>query len=221
MRQPLSSVFIAAFLFVGMVVNGSAAFAVVSEAYDLPKVVAVEPRAFNPRHDISANLGFLPIDAFYKGVTYGVSYTHSYTSLWSWEIVNAGLSSKFDTNLKKDLINSFNVRPAGILDHISWYALSSAVYTPIYSKHLLFNEKLIYGSLSFVAGGGVYGFSGGDMAPAFGGGAILRVFHTPKYSSKFDARLYYHLGSKKSSDMVVMLSYGFSFELGDNQPFER
>ncbi len=197
------------------------AFGVPDEAFDRPQVVAVEPRAFNPRYDITANLGFLPIDAFYKGLTYGVSYTQSYTSLWSWEIVNANYSSKMDTNLKKDLLSNFNVRPQGILDHVQWFALSNVVYTPIYSKNLLFNQRILYGSTSLVLGGGMVGFSEGDVVPALGGGVIIRAFHSEKYSSKFDFRSYMHFGQGKSSDVILMITYGLSFELGNNKPLAR
>lgn len=196
-------------------------YAAPTEAFDTPQVVAVEPRSFNPRYDVTGQLSVLPLDAFYKGIAAGVSYTQAYTSSWSWEIINANFNSKSDTNLKQDLINNFGVRPKGILDYITWYGTTSAVYTPIYSKNLLYNRDILFGSMSFVFSGGMVGFSGGDTAPMFGLGGILRVFHSPRYSSKFDFRLYQHLASNKSSDMVMLITYGLSFELGDNQPMEK
>lgn len=186
-------------------------------AYDLPKVVAVEPRAFNPRYDVTAYLGVLPIDAFWKGISTGFSYTQGFKSAWNWEVINANLSFKSDTNLKRDLVENFNVRPQGILDHITWFATTSAVYTPIYSKNLLANSALMHGSFSGVVGAGGVGFSNGDIAPIAGGGIILRAFHNARLSSKLDGRLYYHFAQKKSSDMLLVLSYGLSFELGDNR----
>lgn len=213
--------FIFSIAFIALVIVESKTNAATPEiAYELPKLVAVEPKAFNPHYDVTANFGILPIDAFYKGIAAGVSYTHSYNSAWQWEILNANINFKSDTNLKTDLIDVFQVRPAGILDYISWYTTSNAIYTPIYSKNLLFNRELLYGSFSFVMGGGTVGFNSGDIAPMLGGGLILRAFHSATKSSKLDLRIYQHFASSKSSDQVLILSYGLSFELGDNKPWQ-
>lgn len=212
-RQHDVQVLVGIFVLIILFYSGSLR-AAPSEAFDAPKVVAVEPRMFSPQHDVTAQLSILPLDAFYKGFAAGVSYTYSGSSAWSWEIVNANLNSKSDTNLKRDLTEKFNVRPQGILDHVTWYGTTNAIYTPIYSKNLLFNKDLLYGSSSFVFGGGMVGFSGGDTAALLGGGAIIRVFHSPRRSSKFDFRLYMHTASGKSSDMILLLTYGLSFELG-------
>lgn len=195
-------------------------WAVPQNIYDSPKIVAVEPRTYNPKYDLTAQLSVLPLDAFYKGFAMGVNYTHSMSSAWSWEVVNFNVNSKSDTGLRQDLIDNFAAAPKGYLDHIAWYATTSAVYTPIYSKNLLFNDQILYGSFSFVASGGFVTFASGDTAPLFGGGVILRVFHSPKYSSKFDGRLYAHTSSGKSSDLVMMITYGLSFEFGDHLPWQ-
>lgn len=207
-------------LFLTLIFSQLAAAEAPELAYQMPKLVAVEPKAYNPHYDITANVSILPIDAFYKGIAMGVSYTHSYNPAWQWEVINANLNFKSDTNLKTDLIDVFHVRPTGILDHITWYAVTNAVYTPIYSKNLLYNRELLYGSFSFVFGGGTVGFDSGDIAPMLGGGLILRAFHSPKLSSKLDFRMYQHLATGKSSDQVLILAYGLSFELGDNKPWQ-
>ncbi len=195
-------------------------YSVRDEFFDKPKVVAVEPKIYNPKYDLTGQFSILPLDAFYKGYALGVSYTHSQSSSWAWEVVNFNLNSKSDTGLKQDLINNFSVRPQGILDHISLYGVTSAIYTPIYSKNLLFNEKILYGSFSFALSGGLASFSGGDMAPLIGGGFILRSFHSKTYSSKFDFRIYKHMASGKSSDLVMTLTYGLSYEFGEHAPWK-
>jgi outer membrane beta-barrel protein len=186
---------------------------------EMPKIVAVEPRLYNPRYDITAQFSILPIDAFYKGYALGVSYTQSLRSDWSWEIANLSFNSKSDTGLVQKL-QSFNVAPKGFLDPISWYLTSSAIYTPIYSKNLLFNESIMHGNFSFLISGGLVSFSSKDTSPMLGGGAIYRVFHSNKYSSKFDLRLYTHLAQEKSSDLIMLVTYGLSFELGDNSAWD-
>lgn len=196
----------------------SAGAAAPDAAYDRPRIVAVEPRAFNPHYDVTGQVGVLPIDAFYKGVLVGASYTQSFNSAWSWEVINGALSFRSDTNLKRDL-EALAVRPDNLLDYIVWYATTSAIYTPVYSKNLLANSKLLYGSFSAVMSAGGVAFASGDVSPMVGGGLILRAFHSPRMSSKLDGRLYYHFAQGKSSDMVMTLIYGLSFELGDNKPW--
>lgn len=195
-------------------------YAVPVKIYDSPKIVAVEPRLYNPRQDLSAQVGVLPLDAFYKGYTLGVSYTQSYSSAWSWEIANINLSSKSDTALRQDLLTNFQAAPKGYLDYINMFATTSAIYTPIYSKNLLFNDKILYGCFSFLASAGLVSFASGDTAPLLGGGVIFRTYHSPKYSSKFDGRIYAHMGSGKSSDLIMAISYGLSFEFGNHAPWE-
>ncbi|MBX2986984.1 MAG: hypothetical protein KF802_03715 [Bdellovibrionaceae bacterium] len=202
-----------------LLVPGLVHAAAPDQVFDAPQVVAVEPRAYNPHYDVTGMLSILPLDAFYKGFAAGVSYTQSYTSSWSWEIINANYSSKSDTSLKNDLMENWKVRPQGLLEHITWYASTSAIYTPIYSKNLLFNSSLLYGSFSFVGSGGMVNFSGGETVPMIGTGLILRAFHSERMSSKLDMRVHYHMSKGRSSDLIMVIAYGLSFELGDNKPW--
>jgi outer membrane beta-barrel protein len=191
--------------------------ALVADPYELPKIVAVENKKFNPQYDVTAHLGILPIDAFYKALTVGVSYTHSFRSYLSWEVLNAEYAFPQDTNLKNDLLTHFSVRPAGILDNIDYYGVTSLIYTPIYSKHLLFNDRVVHGEFSFLASTGLAKFSSGDSAVMYGGGIILRFFKSQALSFKLDGRLYGHNGKNKSSDLILSIQFGFSFEFGDAQ----
>jgi hypothetical protein len=89
------------------------------------------------------------------------------------------------------------------------------VYTPIYSKNLFFNQSVVHGEMSFVGGGGVAGFHSKETATMVGGGFILRFFSSELVSYKLDGRLYYHTGQKKSSDLLLNINLGMSFELGN------
>ena len=203
------------FLFYGL--QATAASNAPDQVFDVPRVFAVEPRLYNPRYDLTGQVGVLPLDAFWKGISVGASYTHTFTSAWSWEAFNGNLNFKSDTNLKNDLINKFNVRPTGVLDHVTWFATSNVIFSPIYSKNLLFNKYLVHGSLSFVAGGGVAAFSNNDTAILYGGGFILRFFQNRKFSHKIDTRLYAHNAQGRSSNMLLTVVYGLSFEFGDHK----
>lgn len=185
-----------------------------ADPYELPSVVAVENKKYDPRHDLTLQLGILPLDAFYKGLQYGVSYTYGWKNYLRWEVVNANLVATQDTGLKSDLIDNFQVEPKGILDSVKWFATSNVIYTPIYSKNLFFNEQVFHGEFSFLAGGGVVNFTNGETAPMFGGGIVLRYFWSETSSFKFDGRLYLHTAPEKSSNMLLMITIAQSFDLG-------
>lgn len=195
------------------------ASALTDEVFDAPKVVAIENRLYNPKNDLTLDIASLPIDAFFKGIAPGLTFTHAFTPYLGWEILRVHSSNNQDTNLRKDLVENFNVRPQGVLDSVQLTASTNIVYTPIYSKNLLFNEKLVHGALSLVAGAGTVKFTSGDTASKFGGGMYYRFFSSPILSYKLDGRIYAHQGKKKSSDMIMYISFGVSYEFGDNKPF--
>lgn len=187
------------------------------DPYLLPKVVAVENKLYEPKYDLTVNVGVLPLDAFYKGLTVGASYTYSINSFLAWELFNAQYSSNEDTGLKKDLISNFNVQPTGILDEINYFVVTSLVYTPIYSKNLFFNETLKHGSISFIGSGGSVRFQSGDNGALFGGGLMLRFFSSNWLSYKLDTRVFTHTAKNKSSDLLLSVNFGLSFEFGENK----
>jgi outer membrane beta-barrel protein len=184
------------------------------DPYELPTVVAVEHKKFEPRHDITAWAGIMPLDAFYKALEGGASYTYGWKGYLRWEVLNGQLTTTQDTGLKKDLIDDFDVQPTGILDSVKYHLTTNLVYTPIYSKNLFFNQKIFRGELSFVGGGGLVGFNSGDTAPMIGGGVVLRYFWSEQTSFKFDSRLYYHTAQYKSSSVLLMINFGYSIDLG-------
>ncbi len=191
------------------------------DPFDLPQIVAVENKKFNPYRDITVQLGILPLDAFYKALSFGISYTQSYTSFIGWEIVNAHIATANDTNLKQELLDKSSLRPAGLLDSVKYYITSQVVYTPIYSKNLLFNRDVVYGEWSFVGGLGMVGYQSGETALMFGGGLESRFFSSNSLSYKFDGRLYYQTAPSKSSDLLLMLNLGLSFEVGNKSQTGR
>jgi outer membrane beta-barrel protein len=187
------------------------------DPYILPRVVAVENKIYEPKYDLTFNLGVLPLDAFYKGYVAGLSYTHNINSYLSWEVLNGMYSENQDTGLKKDLIDNFDVEPTGILDSVNYLAVSSIVYTPIYSKNLFFNTTVRHGSLSFVGGAGTIQYLSGDSGVLFGGGLILRFFSSKLLSYKLDTRLYGHTAENKSSNLLLLIAFGFSFDFASEK----
>lgn len=183
-----------------------------TDAYDLPEVVVVENRQYQPASDFGIHIGVLPMDAFYKALSLGFNYDRVVDSAWTWEVVNFQGAFKQDTGLKSDLINNFSVKPTGILDYVKNYGTTSAVYTPIYGKNLFFNKSIVHSELGFLLGAGVINFNSGDSAPIFGTGAQLRFFKSQTFSIKFDSRIFFHMASNKSSNFIMDVGFTFSFD---------
>lgn len=189
--------------------------------YDLPKIVAVQNRTYYLNHDVNLQIGYLPSDAFNKGYTIGGAYTYFFSDYLGWEVVNANYSFNSETNLKKDLMNNFavtvqNVGFGGVLDYIQWWAITSLVYTPLYTKSLLFNKDVVRGETSFVFGAGGAKFKETGMRLLISAGLYMRFFSRPDRSWRFDLRNNIYFESSLGAVNTVSLMVGYSFQLGSN-----
>lgn len=186
--------------------------------YDLPKVVAVQNRPYYLNHDLTFQLGALPSDPFNKGYLVGLSYTYFFAPYLAWEVVNANYSLNTETRLKNDIEDLGTIVVSkgfdGALDYIQYYATTSVVYTPLYNKSLLFNEKVVHGETSFLLGTGLASFRSTGWRGLLMAGLSLRFFSSPSRSWKFDFRnnLYFEetLGPVNAWAFLV----GYSIQLG-------
>ena len=189
------------------------------EVFEAPKIVAIENRKFSPKHDLTVDLALLPMDAFFRGLGAGLGYTYFFEPYFGWEIFKIHYVNSEETNLKKDLSLNFEAKPKNPLDPIAWTASTNLVYTPFYSKNLLFNNKLIHSTYNFTAGLGSVGFKSKETASTVGLGFNLRFFSSPLLSYRFDARLYNHFGKNKASDFIMFVGFGLVFEFGNNKAY--
>jgi outer membrane beta-barrel protein len=187
------------------------------DPFDLPKLVALQNRAYLVNRALNFQLGYLPSDAFNKGVIIGASYAYYFTDFAAWEIVNANYSFNMPTDIKRDL-ESLNVgvsgRNAPYLDYVNWYATTGLVYTPLYNKSLLFNKSVVYGETSFVVAAGPAKFEFAGIRPIVGGGLILQFFLDKTSSLKFDFRNYVYF-NQTGAQSFLHLAVGYSMQLGD------
>lgn len=189
------------------------------EYYDQPRLVAIQDRAYYLNHDLTFQIGYLPSDAFNKGYTVGGSYTYYLNDYIGWEVVNGNYSFNSETSLKSDLRNNFGVAPenvgfGGILDYIEWYATSNLVYTPLYTKSLLFNRRVVRGETSFVLGAGGAQFKNTGMRLMVSGGVYLRFFSSSRSSWKFDFRNNVYFERELGAVNAMSLMIGYSMQLG-------
>ena len=62
--------------------------------------------------ELNAGLGFLPLNAFYKGFAVEGSVTYHFSTTWGWEIAEGGyVFAKTSTGLQQQLLNNFGVQP--------------------------------------------------------------------------------------------------------------
>ncbi len=198
--------------------SGSAFAQTPSDVYDLPKVVAVQNRAYQVNSELTLQGGYLPSDAFNKGLVLGSSYTYFFSDYLGWEVIDANYVINSPTGLKSDLLDCCNVDVQnagfdGVLDYMQWYVLTNFVYTPLYTKALLFNKDVIRGEISFVGGAGGAKFADSGLRPLISLGIYLRFFTKDDRSWKFDFRnnIYVEesLGAVNSLSLIVGYAWHF------------
>lgn len=189
------------------------------KALQTPQLVAIQNKANYLDHDLSLEFGVLPSDAFNKGVTLGGSYTYFYSQYSAWEIINLKGSINFETSLKQDLldvgVDVTNTTLEGKLDPISFIITSNYVYTPFYSKSLLFNSSILNSETSFVAGIGTIKFKTTGFQPLVNIGAYARYYTDLGKSWKFDLRWNFHSDSSGSLGNFIFIGASYSMQLGD------
>src|SRR5947199_378459 len=97
-----------------------------ADVYDLPKVVAVQKRKYFLNDELAPQIAYLPLDALYKYLTLGVSYTHYFSDFAGWEVLNANYAFNQPTGLRDDIANS-PVKIATRPQILEYYASSNIV----------------------------------------------------------------------------------------------
>lgn len=189
------------------------------KSLEIPKLVAIQNKANYLDSDLSIHMGVLPSDAFNKGLTFGLSYSKFITQYKAWEIVNIQGSINLETSLKKDFLdlnvdvedNAFG----GELDPINLVITTNYVYTPFYSKSLLFNTTVINSETSFVAGIGAVKFKKYGFQPLVNVGMYSRYYTNIGKSWKFDFRWNFHKKKFGGVGNFIYLGAAYSMQLGD------
>jgi outer membrane beta-barrel protein len=150
---------------------------------------AVQSRLFRLGGELNVAAGFLPINAFNKGLTVGGSFTYHFSNAWAWEVINGSYVYKqMDTGLKTELLENFNVEPTKIAA-LDWMLSSSLLLKPFYGKLAVFNRRVIHAEVSIPLGF-TYGHYTNPEGAAYGPnlGVIFRVFISPHASLRIDVR---------------------------------
>lgn len=182
-----------------------------AEEVEPGKLAAIQKRKFRMDHEIFAQAGLQPADAFYKGLGPVAGYTLHFDDVWAWEILRGGYAFRFHTGLRDQLIKDHNVAPTAI-DELSWMAGSALMVTPLYGKLAFANSTVIHAEVFFVLGAAVGAFKE-TYKPGPQAGLGLRVYLSQYWSMRFEGRYSYFI-AKKDSTGVVDLNLGLALSLG-------
>ncbi len=192
------------------------------DIYDLPQLVAVQNRKYFLKNGLTFHADFLPSDSITRGFNLGLSLTHNLNDFIAWEIANLNYTFSMDTNLSENLKKDFDktLKHPLYFNFFKYYITTSLIYTPIYSKNLLFNKALVWSDINFLVGAGVGKLSHSGFKPIFNVGFYLRYFTSPKTSIKIDFREIIFKNSDRKVSLglkaIMVISIGLDIQLGNS-----
>jgi outer membrane beta-barrel protein len=164
------------------------------------RVYAVQKKGYLLKHELYGAVGVLPMDAFYKGITFGAGYTYHFSHHFAWEALQVAYSANVDTGLK-DKLQDFDVGVENFRE-VKLLANSNVVFVPLYGKVSWLNRHVVQMEVYFTAGPGIAQYKeferrgASDYAEsteyAFSGnfGMGLRCFLNKNLSLRLDLRDY-------------------------------
>ncbi|MBK7860447.1 MAG: outer membrane beta-barrel domain-containing protein [Archangiaceae bacterium] len=174
------------------------------------RVSVVQRRQYTMRHEIQVSGGFLPLDAFYKGITANVGYTYHFNDHFAWRVVRGAYEKNFDTGLKRQLMQQFGVLTTDFPE-VQWLAGSDLIWNAFYGKTAFMNAFVLHLALFLELGADAVKTQT-DIMPAVNFGGGLRFFATEWLSVKVEASNHFVLGKKSFN--IVDLQLALAVNLG-------
>ncbi|MCC6809074.1 MAG: outer membrane beta-barrel domain-containing protein [Deltaproteobacteria bacterium] len=177
---------------------------------------AIQNRQFKLKHEINVVGGVLPLNAFVKGITVGGGYTIHFTDMWAWEIGQFYYAFGVETDLRRELLDNFQVQPTQI-ESINYFFSSNIIFKPFYGKFAALNRSVIHAELFFVLGPAVARFlNPGAFRVGFDAGIGLRLHLVEHLSMRLDARyMLFVRPPSVVSELHVTLGLAVSFGGGE------
>lgn len=186
-----------------------------ADIYDVPPAQTVMKKKYSLGHEVALQLGYLPVGALSKYLAFGLSYALPFNDNHGWEVVNAMATSEIKTSLKTQLTAPF---PDGYgvdasqVGTMTYLVTTNYLFSPLYTKSLLFNSSMVYHQLSLLGGGGLAGFSTGSV-PVIDLGLMETFFLSAQSSIKFDFRYLNFFANNETikNNISLVAAYGFKF----------
>lgn len=177
-------------------------------------VQVVQRRQYQLRHELTVSAGFLPLDAFYKGVTANVGYTYHFNPHFAWRVARGTFVQSMSTGLRKQVETLYGLKVTDSAE-ARWIIGSELMWNAFYGKTAFMNLALMHGSIYFLLGGDVVLAQSGEKsitqpAVSFGGG--LRLFVTEWLSFRLEAINHFVIG--KPTFNVVDIQFAAAVNLG-------
>lgn len=152
---------------------------------------AVQDRLYRMNHELMLGVGVMPADAYYKGYYAGLSYTYHFTDSFAWQVGRGAYSYNVETSLRRQLERDFGVSPtaSAFEDQAEWMVGSDIMWSPIYGKVAILNNKVVHFETFLLGGATVVKLnrSGVDsFRPGANVGLGVRVFKSDTLSFRLD-----------------------------------
>jgi outer membrane beta-barrel protein len=153
---------------------------------------AVQSRLFREGVELNAGLGFLPLNAFFKGFAVEGSVTYHFSNTWAWEIgQGAYVFAQTTTGLEDQLIKNFNVQPTAN-PSADFLGSTNLVFTPFYGKLAGLNHSVSHIELFFPVGLALGHYQNTGASSAFSEGLDIglgiRWFLSTHWAFRVEAR---------------------------------
>lgn len=154
------------------------------------QLYAIQNRKYLVSHEFAIGLGTVPLDAFYKGITFAGSYTFHFNDEIAWEILGGAYSLNVKTSLREDLEQNFGVQPTEFPE-LRLLFNSNFVWKPLYGKMVFRNSSLLYGELFLTAGPAVASYVNVEnLFIGLNAGLGGRLYLTRAFALRADIRWY-------------------------------
>ena len=171
---------------------------------------AVQERKFQLKNEISLGGVVLPQHAFYKAAGLELSFTHHFTHFFGWEPIRASLTTRWETHLRKLLMEQWDAEPEDF-EEITFLYTSHLHFKPFYGKLAMMNRGLIRAEAYFLLGGGI-AFTTWRRVPVASLSVGIRLYMSPRWSLKaeFEEQFLIQDGGVKDN-IAVHLAVSRSF----------
>jgi outer membrane beta-barrel protein len=188
------------------------------------KVYAVQKKAYQLKNELHAGVGVLPMDASYKGVTFGGGYTRHFSHHFAWEALQFLYSSNIDTGLKEDLQEVFDADPTSFRE-VKMLVNSNVVFVPLYGKMSWLNRQVVQMEVFLTGGPGIAQYEEFERKGSEGYaeettycfsanfGLGLRFFLNQRFSIRLDMRDYMNFIDGVDNAAYFSLGMGWNFRM--------
>jgi outer membrane beta-barrel protein len=178
----------------------------------------IQKRRYQIGHEFRLGIGYLPMDAFYKGTTGDFGYSYHFNDFFSWEVLRGLYSYNQDTDLRARLNEEFDVENDPY-EKTQYMIFTSFRFTPFYGKQTILNRAIVHQELYFLAGPGGVGWvlhenGRSDVPtafrPAFNIGAGFRWYVSRMVSMRLEAMEDFYQKADGSVDDQIYVNFGIS-----------